>query len=90
MDGIVENTAAEPDKSVEIAVSEPEVVVSDCVEKEASENLELLAKLKDFETTVGNLRDELTKKTDVITDLEKQKGTFEKEVTHVSSRQVVI
>jgi peptidoglycan hydrolase CwlO-like protein len=90
MDGIVENKAAEPDKSVEVAVSEPEVVVSDFVEKEASENLELLAKLKDFETTVGNLRDELTKKTDVITDLEKQKGTFEKEVTHVSSRQVVI
>jgi hypothetical protein len=90
MEQIAENTAVEPENSEEISVGEPELVVNNDVEKEASQNLESLAKLKDFEITVNNLRDELTKKTDVITDLEKQKAAFEKDVTHVSCHHVLV
>jgi hypothetical protein len=74
----------EPDGNEETTDPEPEVIQENGVVEESDKNSELIEKIKEFETTVSNLRDELTRKTDVIIVLEKTKTSFEKEVTHVS------
>lgn len=75
----------EPDKDEETVEPELEFVKENDAVKEIDKNIELIEKIKEFETTVSNLRDELTRKTDVIIVLEKQQTSFEKEVTHVRS-----
>lgn len=45
---------------------------------------ELRKKIEEYELTNKNLQDELTKKTDVINELEKTRVNLEKEVGHVS------
>lgn len=53
--------------------------------KIAEGNNDLLKKLEEFEITVSHLQDDITSKTSVISDLEKQKGSLEKEVINVRS-----
>lgn len=67
----------------EVSLKDPEIVVENGIEKDSAVDGEVDKKFKDLETTISNLRNELVRKTDVISDLEKQRGQFEKEVTHV-------
>lgn len=74
----------EPDIQNVSSVTELEIIQEHGAESYISEKNELVEKLKEYELRVSNLSNELSSKTDVITDLEKQKSLFEKEVTHVS------
>lgn len=74
----------EPDISNESTPTETEVIPENGAGKFIIENCELAEKLKDCELQIASLKDELSNKTDVIIGLEKQKSSFEKEVTHVS------
>lgn len=80
-----EISLSEPENSEEPSEDKPEITKENGDVKEPADNSELLEKLKNFETTISHLKEEVLRKTDVINNLEKQKGAFEKEVTHVSS-----
>jgi predicted RNase H-like nuclease (RuvC/YqgF family) len=84
MEENIEIPLSEPDKEEEPSEAEPEVAKENGKAEEIVKTDETTEKIKDFETTIANLREELTKKTDVISNLEKQKASFEKEVTNVS------
>lgn len=84
MEEICEISLNEPESNNETTQEKPEDVLANGFDKNVIENKELTEKLKEFEETLKSLRNELSIKTDVINDLEKQKGSFEKEVTHVS------
>lgn len=84
MEENIEIPLNEPEKNEETTTVDTEIIKKNGVVKEVDQNIELIEKIKEFETTVSQLREELTKKTDVIIVLEKQKTSFEKEVTHVS------
>lgn len=85
----IEISLSEPDKTDEPTLNEQEVVKENGVVKETIVESDLPERFKEFETTISNLKDVVTKKTDVISDLEKQKGSLEKEVTHVSCDIVI-
>ena len=74
----------EPVISDEVTEEESNAVLENEADKINTENNELTEKLRKFELEISSLKAELSSKTDVITDLEKQKSSFEKEVTHVS------
>lgn len=84
MEENIENLLVEPDTTVEVPLNEVEIVEQNGTLEVSSDNSDWAEREKEYETTISNLRDELTKKTDVAVDLEKQKGSLEKEVTHVS------
>ncbi len=84
MEENIEIPLNEPDQVEETSEPEPEIFQENGAADGHDKNAELIEKIKEYETTVSHLRDELTKKTDVIIVLEKQKTSFEKEVTHVS------
>lgn len=60
--------------------------VISCLQPElvAEAENDLAEKLKEFQSTITKLQDDLLRKTDVISELEKNKGSLEKEVTNVS------
>lgn len=84
MEEICEIPLDEPNYNNETTQEEAEVILANGVEKNVIENKELTEKVKDFEETLKNLQNELSIKTSAISELEKQKASFEKEVTHVS------
>lgn len=83
MEEISEIPLNEPENNNEATQEESEIILENGDHKNLNENHELTEKLKEFEETLKILQNELSIKTDVISDLEKQKGSFEKEVTHV-------
>lgn len=85
MEEISEISLSEPDKLNEVSAEGPETAQVNGTDKESSDSNELTKKLEEFDITVSHLRDEVSRKTSVITDLERQRGSLEKEVTHVSS-----
>lgn len=85
MEETSEISLSEPDKPNEVTTEEPETVQVNGTDKESSDNIDLTKKLEEFEITVSHLREEVIRKTSVIADLEKQRGSLEKDVTHVSS-----
>lgn len=85
MEETSEISLSEPDKPNEVSTEEPETVQVNGTDKESSDNNDLAKKLEEFEITVSHLREEVIRKTSVINDLEKQRGSLEKDVTHVSS-----
>lgn len=82
MDENSEISLTEPDKADDSPPSEPEVVQ---LNGDVKESEDWKQQLEEFRITISHLKDEVTKKTSVISDLEKQRGSLEKEVTHVSN-----
>lgn len=85
MEENIEIPLNEPEENDRKQGEETELVKENGTVKEIDQTSEINEKIRDFETTILNLQEELTKKTDVINVLEKQKISFEKEVTHVRS-----
>lgn len=83
MEEICGNSPSESNPEEQVLVVEPEVSCLTAGEPEAVVR-EDLKKLKEFESRILQLENELSKKTDVVSELEKQKGSLEKEVTNVS------
>lgn len=75
-------------KNDEISQEAREVVVQEVDLEEFTRNNEQADKLKEYESAIESLKDELAKKTDVIANLEKQKASFEKESNHVRDSSV--
>lgn len=82
MDENSEISLTEPDKDDKSPPGEPEVAE---LNGAVGDNEDSTRRFEEFKITISQLKDEVTKKTSVISDLEKQKGSLEKEVTHVSS-----
>lgn len=87
MEEKIENLLGELDTTVEVPLNEEEIVEQNGTLEVVSDNSDWAEKTREFETTISNLRDELTKKTDVAVDLEQQKGSLVREVTQVSWNQ---
>lgn len=84
MEENVEISLNEPDDNKETPPVEPVAIIVHNVAKDVGENSELGDKIKEFESTIVRLQEEISGKTDVINNLEKQKASFEKEATNVS------
>lgn len=79
-----ENTV-EVQENMEISVDPDEPQVAPPTETEKPDvTAALTKKIEEFELVNKNLQNELTKKTDVINEMEKAKLSLEKEFTHVS------
>lgn len=83
MEENIEIPLNEPEENDRKQEEELETVKENGTVEEINEISEINEKIRDFETTIAHMQEELTRKTDVINILEKQKTSFEKEVTHV-------
>lgn len=84
MEEIVEISLNGPDIGHESTQVDSNLIQENGADKCAIVNVELVEKLKEYESTISNLKAQLINKADVISDLEKQKSSFEKEASHVS------
>lgn len=77
--------SVEEQENVEIPVEPDEQQLAPPTENENPDvTAELTKKLEDFELVNKNLQNELTKKADVINEMEKTRASLEKEFIHVS------
>lgn len=83
MEENVEISLVEPDNNIQTLPVEPAKVVDAVEINDNVENTELVEKIKEYESKVSKLHQEINSKTDVIQILENQKSSFEKEVTNV-------
>lgn len=82
-----ENSAEEPKVEENPPETEEQQNIPPPENEKPDEIAELRKKIEEFELVNKNLQNELTKKADVVSEMEKSRTSFEKEFAHVSCRR---